>query len=277
MNSIRGWARSVVPFAVRLECRRLARGPEWVVETPTIAKVRAKPRERARYPHLLARHRSPLLRDPALAGTGLQRGKEHNVALASGLLDGLIVPPNRIFSYHRTVGRPSRFRGFRDGLELHAGKPSRGVGGGCCQVSNMLFLLALRGGMKVVERHRHGLDLFPDHERTIPFGCGATVYYNFADLRFENPLPFPVMLALGIRDGFLVGEIRSESAPEWTVEVYEMDHRFSRDGDAWIRENRIRRRFRGADGEILLDQEVACNRGRVLYDPGEDQTCGAPS
>jgi hypothetical protein len=46
-----------------------------------------------------------------------------------------------------------------------------------------------------------------------------------------------------------------------------VDHRFFREGAAWMRENRIRRRFRLPDGTLLLDQEVAHNRGRVTYEP----------
>jgi vancomycin resistance protein VanW len=262
-------ARRLLPFSVRLELLRLKRWPGWLVETPTIARTRLPAAGGLWFQHLLARHSSPLERASGAVDPVLQRGKERNVALAVGLLDGLLVRPHEIFSYHRTVGRPTRWRGFRQGLELQNDRPSRGVGGGCCQVSNTLYLLALRGGMKVVERHRHGLDLFPDHQRTVPFGCGATVFYNYADLRFENPLAQSVLLQLRVEEQALVGELWSETDPGWTVEVYEEGHRFFRDGDAWMRENRIRRRFRLADGSVLLDQEVAHNRGRVLYEPPE--------
>src|SRR5260370_34676795 len=97
--------------------------------------------------------------------------------------------------------------------------------------------------MKVVERHRHGLDLFPDHQRTVPFGCGATVFYNYADLRFENPLPQPVLLRCRIERRCLVGQLLTVDDPGWTVEVYEVGHRFFQEGDMRMRENRIRRRF----------------------------------
>jgi vancomycin resistance protein VanW len=267
MMNVRSMARHVLPFSVRLELLRLQRLPTWWVETPTIARTRLFPDARHGFQHLLARHASPLERTPGAVDPRLQRGKETNVALAASLIDGLIVRPQQLFSYHRTVGRPTCRRGFLPGLELQNERPSAGVGGGCCQISNTLYLLALRGAMKVVERHRHGLDLFPDHQRTVPFGCGATVFYNYADLRFENPLLQPVLLQFRIEDRELVGELWAESDPEWTVEVYEVDHRFFREGDGWMRENRIRRRFTLANGTVLLDQEIAHNRGRVMYEP----------
>jgi vancomycin resistance protein VanW len=268
--TIRSMARQVLPFPVRLELLRLKRLPAWWIETPMMARTRFGPDERQGFRHLLARHTSPLERTPGAVEPRLQRGKETNVALAASFLDGLVVRPHQLFSYHRTVGRPTRQRGFRPGLELQNERPSAGVGGGCCQISNTLYLLALRGAMKVVERHRHGLDLFPDHQRTVPFGCGATVFYNYADLRFENPLPQPALLQFRIEDRELVGELWTERDPGWTVEVYEVGHRFFREqGDGWMRENHIRRRFTRPDGTVLLDQEIAHNRGRVMYEPPE--------
>ena len=119
--------------------------------------------------------------------------------------------------------------------------------------------------MKITERHRHCLDLFPDHQRSVPFGCGATIFYNYADLRFENPLGQPILLKNWVENGFLIGELRCIHDPGWTIEVYEKDHRFFQAGETWFRENRIRRRFSRSDGHVFLDQEVAHNYGKVMY------------
>ncbi|HTQ09505.1 MAG TPA: VanW family protein [Fimbriimonadaceae bacterium] len=215
---------------------------------------------------VLSERRSPLRR-AHVADERLQAGKEHNVALVAAKIDGIVIEPGKTFSFHHAVGRPSRLRGFWDGLELHSGVPSHGVGGGACQVSNLLYLLAIEAGLDIVERHRHALDLFPDHGRTAPFGCGATVFYNSADLRFANRLDMPVAIRLKIEAGHLAGQIRSESDPGLKVEIYEVGHRFERQGDAWWRENRIRRRFIDAAGNVVSDEEVAHNLGRCLYDP----------
>jgi vancomycin resistance protein VanW len=264
---------NLIPFPLRVELARLRRLPSWWLELPTMARSHLPLTEQNAFGYLLACHTSPLERAPGTIPPHLQQGKEHNVALAAQRLDGVCLRPNVIFSYHHLVGRPSRLRGFRPGLELHEGKPTGGVGGGCCQISNTLYLLALRGGMKIVERHRHGLDLFPDHDRKVPFGCGATVFYNYADFRFENPLPLAVLLRLRIADRHLVGELWTTEDPGWTVEIYEVGHRFYREGDHWMRENHVWRRFRREDGTLLLDQEVAHNRGRVLYEPPGDAEC----
>jgi vancomycin resistance protein VanW len=250
-----------------VELHRLRRLPTWLLERRTIARRRIGVAARAAFGHRLAEHRSPLLREPSLAGTPLQRGKEHNVGLAAAHLDGLCVEPHQWLSYHHAVGRPSRLRGFRPGLELRRGRLSQGIGGGGCQVSNLLFLLGLEAGLRLVERHRHSLDLFPDHQRTVPFGCGATVFYNAADLRFENPLDQPVLLRMRVIGGELLGQLCTRRDPGWRVTVYEVGHRFYQQAGQWMRENRIRRRIVTRAGVVLADHEVVENRARVLYEP----------
>ena len=232
--------------------------------------------ELAGYTWLLAAHSSPLERVPGSTASELQRGQETNVRLGAAKLDGLVVAPGQIFSHHHAIGRTSRRRGFRIGLELRDGRPSSGVGGGLCQVSNSFYWVAVRAGMRIVERHRHGLDIFPDHLRTVPFGCGATVAYNYSDLRFEDPFLQPVVLRARVEGGAFISELWTTHDPGVRIEVEEVGHRFFRDGGGWMRENRLRRRITSPEGTVLVDQEVAHNCGRVLYEPTEEQLrCGA--
>jgi len=256
-------ARDLLPHSLRVELARLRRLPGWWLEAPSLARTRA-PADA--FPFVIAEHASRLARPGCTPEPRLQRGKERNVALAAARLDGLVITPGQRASYGHTVGWPSRWRGFRVGLELHDGRPAEGVGGGCCQVSNLLYFLALAGGMNVVERHRHALDLYPDEARSVPFGCGATVYYNFADLRFDNPLDLPVRLSMQIVDGELRGRLCAAADPGLRIAIDQVEHRFFRAGDGQLwRENRLRRRVRTPAGELLSDHEVAHNLGRVCY------------
>ncbi len=263
--------KKLIPFFLRVEVLRLRRYADWLIETPTIARSYSEHADVSGYQHILAQHNSPLERVPGATARKLQRGKEHNIATAVKRLNGLIVHPFEVFSFHRVVGRPSRLRGFRPGLELRNGKPSTGIGGGCCAISNMLYWLALRSGMSIVERHRHCLDLFPDNQRTVPFGCGATVFYNYADLRFENPLDQPVLLCFWIDNKYLHGELRCLRDPGWLIEVYETGHRFFVKDRVRFRENYINRRIIRTDSQMVVEQEVAHNIGQVLYSMEESQ------
>jgi vancomycin resistance protein VanW len=264
--------RRVVPYRVRLALVNLRGLPRWMAESRTFALPRLEPAERDRFGFTLAGHASPLERVPGALPPELQRGKQTNVRLASDILDGTLIRPGETFSYHHALGRPSRRRGFRPGLELRDGRPSRGTGGGLCQISNGLHWTAVQAGMEIVERHRHGLDLFPDHQRTVPFGCGATVLWRHTDLRIRNPLPVPVLLRTRVEGGAFRCELRTETDPGIRVEVREEQHRFFRVDGGWMRENRIRRRITRTDATLIVDEEVAHNRGRVLYEPSPEQT-----
>jgi vancomycin resistance protein VanW len=269
---MRQLARRLVPFPLRVELVRLRGAPLRLLERRVVARERVAGAALAEHGFVLAERSSPLRREP-VRDERLQRGKERNVGLAVRSLDGVLVRPGQLCSYQHIVGRPSRLRGFVPGLELHGEQPGAGIGGGCCQVSNLLYLLCLQGGMRVVERHRHGLDLFPDSARTVPFGCGATVFYGTADLRFDNPLDQPVLLRMAVEDGALVGSLCCVRDPGFRVEIEERDHRFFREGGHWQRENRIVRRILDVRGGLILEQQVAHNRARTCYEPPGGERC----
>lgn len=256
-------ARDCVPYRLRVVLVRAARWPGCARQWSDSANFRGRVDD---YPVVMAEHGTPLRRGNE-KDARLQRGKEKNLEIASGRTHAILIEPGESFSYHALVGWPTRLRGFRRGLELQNGELSGGIGGGCCALSNLLYLIALRSGMTITERHRHGLDLFPDHGRTIPFGCGATVFFPYADLKFSNPHPFPVLTETILSDGRLIGRIRAASDPGFTFEIEERAHRFHRDGNGWHRENRIVRIRKSADGTVLDEEEVAHNQGRCLYDP----------
>ncbi|HEU4355115.1 MAG TPA: VanW family protein, partial [Actinomycetota bacterium] len=155
----RAIARRFLPYRVRLAIVNLRLLPTWLRERVALTRRRVEPEALDGLVWVLARHTSPLERSPGSGEPALQRGKETNVRRAARSIDGTLLRPGEVFSYLHALGRPSRLRGYRPGLELHDGAPSRGVGGGLCQVSNGLYWTAVRAGMRIVERHRHGLDL----------------------------------------------------------------------------------------------------------------------
>lgn len=259
LGALRGLARSALPFGVRTALRRW---PSVLVHTLTAAAPRVD--DRGPYRHLQCRRETPLRRHGTPYSRALQAGKEINVARAAALVDGAIVHPAAVFSWHRCVGPPLALRGFAPGPEVHEGVLGAGVGGGACQVANLVYWLALNAGMEILERHRHDLDLFPDHDRTAPFGSGATVYFPTRDLRFRNPGDQPLLLELTVAEGMLSGAARFPRDPGCRWVLLERDHRFFREGEAVVRANRIVRQRIGPGGE-MHEELVAENRARVLY------------
>ncbi len=259
--------RSIFPFSARVEIHRAMR---MLHDIRSRKLISTRKESASGFNSILSEASSPLRRPGTITSEVLQGGKEHNVALVARAIDGLVLAPGEVFSYHVLVGRPSRFRGFVPGLELHDGKESSGIGGGSCQVSNLLYWLGIRAGLIVIERHRHTYDLFADNRRTVPFGCGATVFYNYHDLRMQNPHKGPIRIGLRVTKGILKGEICAREDFGLRISIEEIMHRFIKDRDGVIwRENEIQRTIRDAKGILLHRQILAHNHGRVMYDVPE--------
>jgi vancomycin resistance protein VanW len=219
-------------------------------------------------PYVLVRHSSVLRRKLGNADPRLQETKIVNLGLAAGPVDGLVMDPDDVFSFWNRVGAPSARRGFVDGLVLARGQVRVATGGGLCQLSNLLYWMALHAPLEVVEHHRHGFDAFPDHRRVLPFGSGATVFYNYGDLRLRNATDMSLQLRVWLTDTELCGEIRAARPWPLAYHVHERGHRFVRDADGQVfRENEIwRRTVDRTTGRTLGEERITTNRALVTYD-----------
>jgi vancomycin resistance protein VanW len=181
------------------------------------------------------RHSSLLRRRLGTTDPALQEGKIVNLALAIRGLDRLVIAPGAVLSFWDRVGAPSAARGFVEGLVLVAGDVSTGTGGGLCQLSNLLYWMALHTPLEVVEHHHHGFDPFPDDGRVLPFGSGASVFYNYVDLRLRNPTDDPIQVRVSVGPTHLHGELRAGHAWAHAYHVEERAHRFTRGADGRVR------------------------------------------
>lgn len=99
----------------------------------------------------------------------------------------------------------------------------------------------------------------------MPFGCGATVFYNYIDFQFRNRLPFPVCIHAAVEPPVLRASIRAEQPLPFHVSIRESDHRFfRRDGNIY-RENRIWRHVRRSEGDTEDKELLFENVCRVCY------------
>lgn len=243
---------------------RFKRYMEWYLSEDKIAGTRSCDL----LPHVISEHQSPLLRQLKDVDMWLQHNKITNLKLAIARIDGLILQPGETFSFWRGVGKPSRRKGYVDGMVLHYGKFKHGVGGGLCQLTNLLYWMALHSPLEIRERHRHSYDVFPDSGRTQPFGSGATCSYNYLDLKLYNPSDEPVQLHVFLNHENLVGELRAASPSLYRYEVYEREHRITR--EYWgghIRHNLIYRRVYNLDAELIEDCYITENHALMMYEP----------
>lgn len=137
--------------------------------------------------YTMKRHQSLLRKKLGSSDPVLQENKITNLAIAIQQLDGLVIAPGETCSFWKQIGKPTKRKGYIDGMLLSQGEVSRGTGGGLCQLANLLFWLTLHTPLQVSERHHHSFDPFPDENRVMPFGSGASVFYNYVDLRITNP------------------------------------------------------------------------------------------
>lgn len=134
---------------------------------------------------------------PFLPGSFVEN-KIENIRLAAARISQIEVGPGQIFSFWHLLGEPSARRGYLDGRTLKNGRVEADPGGGLCQLSGMLYFLALRGGLNILERHAHSVDLYSDCSRFAPLGSDATVFFGYKDLRFSNPFAAPISFRFDI-------------------------------------------------------------------------------
>ena len=219
-------------------------------------------------PEEVARHATPLFRELPGVDQQLQRNKAVNLALAVAQLDGILIGPGESFSFWRHVGHPAARRGYLEGLVLDHGRLTAAVGGGMCQLTNLIYWMTLHTPLTVSERWRHSYDVFPDAGRTQPFGSGATCAWPSLDLQLTNSTTASFRLGLRVTGTHLEGSWTSDRPPVHTYEVYESDHLFTHDGPGvFQRHNVIRRRVRDLLGREVADELVTANQALLRYQP----------
>ena len=225
-------------------------------------------RQTERLPQVQFAHATPLYRHLRGEEMTLQKNKVVNLRLAVARLDGLILEPGQTFSYWRMIGKPTRRKGYKEGMVLFLGRIGSDVGGGLCQLSNLIFWMTLHTPLTVVERYRHSHDVFPDANRTQPFGSGATCAYPHRDLMIRNETDQPFQLCLRVGDTHLEGAWRAMEPPEYRYEIVERDHRM--DQASWggyVRHNALHRRVWDRSGRLVEEQFLFTNDAIMRYSP----------
>ena len=113
---------------------------------------------------------------------GSSAARIHNIEVAAAKFNGVVIPPNAIFSFNDVMVDVSAANGFEDSLIIWGDRTAVGVGGGVCQVSTTLFRAAYQAGLPIIERYNHGYVVGWYGEP----GMDATIYTPTVDFRFRN-------------------------------------------------------------------------------------------
>ncbi len=217
-------------------------------------------------PALVKSHSSPIMRKLHGVDPVLQKNKFRNLSLAVSKINGLILQPNESFSFWRLVGEPTEKRGYTEGLVIDKGKLTRGVGGGLCQLANLIHWLVLNSPLTVTELHHHSDALFPDSGRRVPFGTGTSVFYKNVDYRFKNTTDRPVQLLLWLSDTELFGELRSSEPFPYVYRMTEENYGYIEENGEFYRVSRVYRLTLDRARSIVRRELILDNHSKVLYD-----------
>ena len=256
----------ICPFAYRLSTEKeiLKRHLK-----DTLHKTRfAHQRTQDSLPVVVYRHNSLIRRRLGNVNMQLQENKATNLALAVQHIDGLLIRPGETFSVWKQVGRTTQRKGYKEGLTIAKGQPSQGIGGGLCQLSNLIHWLVLHSDLTITEHHHHdGLDLFPDFGRQIPFGTGTSISYNYIDYRVRNDTTNTYQLRLHVDGEYLCGELHAAETLPHTFHIHAENEYFSREQGVVYRNGQVYRDIIDrTTGQVLDSQLIRTNHARVMYE-----------
>ena len=257
------------PWAVR--AHRARRRLQWTLSRTDWATTRAA----YDLPVRVKKHASLLMRELSEDEMVLQRNKVVNLRLAATRVDTILIRPGETFSFNKVVGNCTRRKGYVEGMRLSNGDAVAGVGGGICQLANLLHWMFLHSPLTVVERSEHSFDPFPDKGRVLPWGVGCSIVYNYVDLVVRNDTPATFQLRVHVGDRHLPGRLLSDRPIPHSYRVEARHEVFERyDGPAGrvYRRNEIwRTLIDRRTGNPVREELVKRNRALVKYAPEESR------
>lgn len=218
------------------------------------------------FPVIVKSHTSNVLRRLEGVDMQLQRNKAVNLRLAAAQINGIVINPGDTFSFWRLVGEPSAKRGYLEGLVINNGKLESGIGGGLCQLANLIHWLVLNSPLTVTELVHHSDALFPDSGRRVPFGTGTSVFYKNVDYRFKNTTDRPVQLLVWLDENELFGELRAPAAFPYIYRITEENQGYVEEDGVFYRVSRVYRITLDRERRVLRRELVLDNHSKVLYD-----------
>lgn len=211
-------------------------------------------------------HTSSILRKLNGVDMELQRGKAVNLRIAAARINGIVIRPGETFSFWKLVGEPTAKKGYRDGLVINAGKLEKGIGGGLCQLANLIHWLVLNSPLTVTELVHHSDALFPDDGRRVPFGTGTSVFYKNVDYRFRNTTSQPVQLLVWVDEFQLCGELRTTEKFPYIYRITEENQGYIEEDGEFYRVSKVFRITLDRERRVLRRELILDNHSKVMYD-----------
>jgi vancomycin resistance protein VanW len=251
-------------YPVAVWAHRVRRRLSWLRSDATWARAH-DPRSLA---HRVKLHSSLLMRELSEDEMHLQRNKVVNLGLAARRVNTLLIRPGETFSFNKVVGNCTPRKGYVEGMRLSNGEARSGVGGGICQLANLLHWMFLHSGLTIVERSEHTFDPFPDKGRVLPWGVGCSIVYNYVDLVVRNDTDTAYQVLVSVGERHLDGELRADRPSPFSYKVFARDEAFIKYGGDVFRRNEVWRTvIDKRTGQPLREELVKRNCALVKYHP----------
>jgi len=256
--------RHPILYFLAVWARRIIRYCDWYFDNKKYANKRTSEKLSFR----VKKHQSILLRKLGESNEQLQLNKLTNLKIAVKQLDGILIKPGETFSFCKLVGLPTKRKGYLLGMELSFGEARAGIGGGICQISNMIHWLVMHSPLTIIQKSNHSFDPFPDEGRVLPFGSGAAIFYNYIDFQFTNNTKDIFQIKLWTSNKYLEGELRVNKDLDLSYHIFEENHRFIKIENQFFRQNEIWRNcVDKKTGNITKTELLKKNFARVSYEP----------
>jgi vancomycin resistance protein YoaR len=131
---------------------------------------------------------------------GSPSNRIHNIKVAAGRFNGVLIKPHEEFSFVNTLGAVDKEHGYLPELVIKQNKTVPEFGGGICQVSTTAFRAAINTGLEITARTNHAYPVSYYN----PQGTDATVYIPNPDLRFINDTPGYILIQTKIKGTELI-------------------------------------------------------------------------
>ena len=209
------------------------------------------------YPCSIANYQALLKRKSNDNNPELQNNKIINMKQAIDKLNGIVIAPDKVFSFWNTIGDPKYSKGYVDGVMLSNGKIIESAGGGLCQLSNFIYRIFLAVPAEIIEKHYHSSLAFPDSGL-------LTVFYNYIDLKIKNKSNYPIQLKIWVSGEFIKGQILSPSYLPEKIQIKEKNLCFIKKEENYFRYKEIYREIK-KDEKTIKKEKIVTEFLPVLY------------
>ncbi|MCR5151007.1 MAG: VanW family protein [Clostridiales bacterium] len=219
------------------------------------------------------RHNSLIRRRLDNVDMDLQENKAVNLSIAAPKINFVLIRPGETFSFWHLVGSLTLKKGYLKGLTISSGRATSGIGGGMCQLTNLIHWMVLHSDLEITEHHHHDqFDLFPDFNRTVPFGTGTSILYNYLDYRFVNHTDITYQLIVYTTEEYLCGELRSDKKQANKYHIISENVGFTHENGVVYRNGEIyREKIDRETGNCIEKRLIRKNHAKVMYDTSKLQ------